>query len=408
MAKKGVFDQDFNEIVEFDDSLDVNAILENPDNDTLEDEDEDKDKKSDTEDVSDINKVFETQAADDTEDVDKDASEDEDDETQKTDDDSPAFDKTKKSSSDAPFTVIFARDMIKQGLLSSFDEEEFIKDIDENGEANALRGLIRREVELNIETAKGDLEEGYKQYLSLVGKGVDPEAALNLTAVQERLAGIKETELDDENNQDLRKEIIRSYFHLTTQFSEDKINKAIQRSIDLGDDVEESKEYLKEMGTIIKDQISTQEQEAEQQTQLREQEKKRQLDTLKDTINSMSEIIPGQKINKQTKDKLYNMITKPIEDKNGRVTSAIWAKRAEDPLLFDTKVAYLVETGFFEKDKPWDKIKTVKTTKEASELEDRLSSLKNTDSTKGIPPSLGSVGSQELSEIMKSTASILK
>lgn len=418
MSKNNVFDQDFSEIVDFDDSLDVNEILEGSPDDVHTDTDEGGDVDNDDKDTDNkpqpdkeeplsVEKALESQVDDDDGDDDVDADDDTDDKDVDDVDKDPAPDDTETSSSDAPFTVIFARDMMEQGLLSSFDEEEFNKDIEEHGEAAALRHLLKNEIDTNIETAKSDLDEGYQQYLNLVGKGVEPDAALNLTTLQENLSSIDESTLESEDNESLRKEVLTNYFQLTTQFSDKKIEKMVQRSIDLGDDVDESKDYLKEMKTLISDQIKHQEQEAEKQTELRRQEQQRQLETLKDTINSMSEVIPGQKINKPTKDKLYGMITKPIEDKNGRTTNALWAKRSEDPLHFDAKLAYLVDTGFFEKDKPWDKLKTVKTSKEASRLEDYLSDKKNTTSRKGSPPSLNSTDPKKISEIVKSTRSIL-
>lgn len=404
---KDLFEHDFNEIVEFDDSLDVNKILEqSPDEldgqDPAEPDDDEEKNKTDEPDISSVNKILEQSQEDEDEDSDKDEDVDED-----IDDDSPDPDDTKTSSSDAPFTVIFARDMMDQGLISSFDEEVFKKSIEVDGEAEALRNLIRNEINTNIETAKADMEEGYKQYLNLVEGGIDSETALNLTVLGERLGQIEISELDKEENSDLRKDILKNYFQMTTQFDDNKIEKLVQRSFDLGDDIEESKEYLEGMKKIVSDRIAQEEQEAARQSQLREQERQRQLETLKDTINSMSEIIPGQRINKQTKDKMYGHITKPITDKSGRTTNALWAKRAEDPLTFDAKLAYLYETGFFEKDKTWDKVKNVKVSKEASELERHLSSKSNTSKT-GMPPTLGSKGSRDIQEIIRSTGSILR
>lgn len=418
MSKNNVFDQDFSDIVNFDDSLDVNDILDGVPDDVQTDTDgddpdddnkttaDDKKKSTDDEPLS-VEKALDAQIADGDDDDDKDDDDPKDVDKVDDVDKDPAPDDTKTSSSDAPFTVIFARDMMEQGLLSSFDEEEFNQEVEEHGEATALRKLLKSEIDTNIETAKSDLDEGYQQYLNLVGKGVEPDAALNLTAFQDKLSAVDESSLDSEDNEDLRKDVLTNYYKLTTQFSDKKIEKMVQRSIDMGDDVDESKDYLTEMKSLISDQIKSQEQDAEKQTELRNQEQQRQLDTLKDTINSMSEVIPGQKINKPTKDKLYGMITKPIQDKTGRTTNALWAKRSEDPLYFDSKLAYLVDTGFFEKDKPWDKIKNVKTSKEASRLEEYLSDKKNTTSRKGTPPTLNTTDPQNIKDLVKSTRSIL-
>jgi len=65
------------------------------------------------------------------------------------------------------------------------------------------------------------------------------------------------------------------------------------------------------------------------------------------------------------------------------MTNAIWAKRSEDPMFFDERLAYLLSTGFFEKGKPWTKAAQSKVTKEISELERVLKDRSNTASLTG-------------------------
>jgi hypothetical protein len=70
--------------------------------------------------------------------------------------------------------------------------------------------------------------------------------------------------------------------------------------------------------------------------------------SLRTDINSTDEIIKDRKINQQTKDKIYNLITTPVKLKDGKTLSAMWAKRAEDPQAFDKKLAYFITTGLFD------------------------------------------------------------
>ena len=116
-----------------------------------------------------------------------------------------------------------------------------------------------------------------------------------------------------------------------------------------------------------------------------EEENRRSLEKLKDDINALDEIIPGVNINKQTKVQMFESITKPVQDGKGRTTNAIWSKRAEDPIFFDQRLAYLYSTGFFEKGKPWTKAVQSKATKEISDLEKALDKKKNTGSGSGAP-----------------------
>lgn len=412
---KGVFDQDFSEMVELDSSLDINDVFSKlPDDDSddggtppdTDDDSDDKTKKTDDDSVLDVNDILKSNVGDDDDGEEDDTSSEED---EGIDDEGSAPDNTNdENSSEAPFTVIFAKDLMEQGLISSFDEEEFSSKVKELGEAGALRDLMKTEIENNINAARADLDEGYQSYLTLLEGGFSQEEATSISSLQKRFNDITSDDLDKEENEDLRKQVLTDYFKLTTQMSDDKISKVVQRSLDLGDDVEESKESLESIKSILKEQIKAQEEENKKQIKLREQQQLQQLENLKETINSITEIIPGQTINKQTKDKLYDILIKPVELENGRSTNALWAKRTEDPIHFDTRLAYLLETGFFEKGKPWNKIKNVKVTKEVSKLEEALKRNKNTGARSGRTVGGSSIQDVSLRKTLDATRAILK
>lgn len=380
---KGIFDQSIENMLELDKSLDINSVLESipaiePETKPEEKEETPETKKVAKEPQLDINKVLDETI--------KESGKKVDDEVDELEEMAPATnEQPTKETSDAPFTVIFAKDLVQQGLISSFDESEFVKQTKELGEATALRNLIKGEIDQNLEAAKEDLEAGYKEYLNLIGKGVPVDTAGSLVDLKNQFEGIKSDDLAKEENVELRKRVMTDYFKLTTSMSQAKIDKLVQSSIDLGDDVEDSKEYLTTLKSAIKEQIQAEEAEAERQAALRADENKRTLESLKETINSLDDVIPGVAINKQTRVKMYEDLTKEVQDGKGRLTNPLWAKRAEDPIFFDSKLAYLLETGFFEKGKPWTKASASKTTKEVSELEKVLSSKKNTTSSIGSP-----------------------
>jgi hypothetical protein len=388
MAKE-VFEQSLDEILEFDRGLDINSVLESiPAIDTEEKKKTPEEEKETKEDkvlsLENINKVLEKQIEETKKDETK--VEPETKEEPKKDDKAPAsLEQSTDDTSDAPFTVIFARDLVKQGLLSSFDEEKFTKDTKELGDAEALRSLIKTEIDANITAAKSDLDLGYQEYLDLIGKGVPVETAGSLVELKNRFEAIKVDELIKEESTDLRKQVLTDYFKLTTSMSDKKIEKAVQNSIDLGDDIEDSKEYLTTLKGLVSDQLKSESDAADRQQKLVEEENRRSLEKLKDDINALDEIIPGVNINKPTKVQMFESITKPVQDGKGRTTNAIWAKRAEDPIFFDQRLAYLYTTGFFDKNKPWTKAVQSKATKEISDLERALDKKKNTGSGTGVP-----------------------
>ena len=382
---KEIFDQDLGEMLEFDSGLDINSVLEtlpaiDKETDTTRKTEEETKKDVDPS-LDNINKVLDKQIADT-----KKSEEDEDKkvEADKKDEKAPAsLEQPTNDTSDAPFTVIFARDLVTQGLLSSLDEAKLVDEIKSVGEAEALRNLIRSEIDANVDAAKSDLDLGYQEYLRMIGKGVQVETAGSLVELKTRFDGIKSDDLIKEENTELRKQVMTDYFKLTTSMSDAKISKLVQTSMDLGDDIDDSKEYLITLKNLVKEQMTAEEEQASKNVKLQEEENRRSLETLKDSINSLDEIIPGVNINKATKVQMYESITKPIQDNKGRMTNAIWAKRTEDPMFFDERLAYLLSTGFFEKGKSWTKAAQSKITKEVSELERVLKDKSNTASLSG-------------------------
>jgi len=247
----------FDEIVEKDDMLDVNAILSGipPATPQKEDEDDESSKKKNktNEPLLDVNKALagieDLVDGDDKTDPedDEDDEDDKKDGEDKTEDSTPDHKDTDEtpSSSDAPFAVIFARDLSGRGLLSDFDEDEFQTTVDEEGEAEALRQLIQKEVNTNIEAAKQDFADGYQQYLELLGKGVPQEQADGLTVLKDFFDSIEEDKLEE--NEELRKEVMTRHLRATTSLTDARIKRMIDRSVDLGEDIEEAKEASKDM-----------------------------------------------------------------------------------------------------------------------------------------------------------------
>jgi hypothetical protein len=352
---------------------------------------------NDNDDLS-VNSFFEGEPINDGDDADKNIDEDD---TPGADSDS---DTSSSNSAPSKFAEVLAKDLMSQGIISSLDDEAFTALVEEKGEVEALRSLITGEISNTSDTIKKDYDDNYQEYLSLVEDGVDKNMAGDLVKSKEVFSAITDEQISDEENSQLRRDILTENYKLTTKFTDARIKKLIDRSFELGEDVEETQEALTGIKESIDEKIESEKKDAVKfkadQDQAIEDSKK----VLRDSIEGLNEIIPGQKINKQTKDKMYGLITKPVQDKNGNTTNALWAKRADDPVHFDHKLAYLVQTGFFEKGKSWDKVKNVKTTKEVSHLEEFLKT--NSSSKSGRATS--NMINKETSDILKSTASILR
>ncbi len=285
-------------------------------------------------------------------------------------DESPASTNNTDDTSSDPFTLIFARHQLEQGNISSLDEEELKKQIDENGEDGALTWLMNQELESRTSSAKDEYDKYAKEYAELREVGIDPETAQNMTYNHEVIDNISEEQVEAEDSEDLRKEILSQHFKATTNFSDDRINKLVKRSIDLGEDVDDAKSALTELKDIYKQNADKAKEEAKNAELQRQEQLQNSLKSLKDKIDGTDEILKGRKINKQTKSKIEQMLTKPVKTNDrGQALNAIWAEREKDPISFDTKVAYFMSMGLFDgKADVFDKNAKTKATQSLKEV----------------------------------------
>ena len=171
---------------------------------------------------------------------------------------------------------------------------------------------------------------------------------------------------EDENGTNLRKGIIAQDY-INSGMSQEKALKLAERSIELGDDLEEAKEALTNLKAFEQNRIASIAQAAEQSKLQKAQEEQERLQNVKSLIDTSEEIIPGVKFNSRTKDKVFDSMT-AIEEytSTGAPINSFLKRMAEDD-EFRVKVHYLdVITEGFTK---WDKIKRAEKSKAVKELE---------------------------------------
>lgn len=283
---------------------------------------------------------------------------------------------------DEPFTLVLARYQLEQGVLSNLDEEELLRINNEEGPAAAMTYLIRSEIELNSGQVKSNYDQYSKEYMELRESGYTPEEAGKMIIDLENLDNLDEEALEDENNDSIRRQLLKENYKATTRFSEDKIDRLIKRSFDLGDDVEDAKEALESLKETRKEAIKISKLNKAKQQQEAEEAYKKGLQTLNDSIQSIEAIVPGENLTKAAKDKILKTITTPVKNtEDGIPLNAIWSKRTEDPIKFDATLAYLLQAGVF--DGKWDKIMKTAGTRVTSNIQSVLDNTKGTGFLKG-------------------------
>ena len=286
----------------------------------------------------------------------------------------PDSDKSSEKSSDdnVPATLLFARFLSEQGNLTSFNEEDFLKDLEDSDETTALSNLWNKEVEKIREGLLEDYEEDVKNYLDLVDSGVDPEIAKDTASSKKFFDSINKADLQDDDKEELRKDILRHKYRLTTRFDDKKIEKLIERTVSLGEDIEEAEEAVDELKQYYAEQIVAEKKQAIAEQEKYKELQKNQLKELKEKIDKVEEVVPGIKLTPKVRQDIFEKITKPVKEINGQPVNSIWAKRLEDPFKFDTIIATLDSMGIF--DGKWDKLLKNTKTKTIDDLKKKLDS----------------------------------
>lgn len=324
--------------------------------------DVDKDKQ---EDQIDVNNIL---SADNN---DNDGDDDKDDNPDTDSTPAPVINKDISSSSSEPFTLVFARYLLEQGNISNLDEKALQDVIESEGEESALSFLIQSEVDYNKTSILENYDLYNQEYIKMRESGVDPEDAAKSIQSLEQLDSINVEDLEDESSSDLRKQILFANYKATTNFSDDRIKKLIQRSLDLGEDLDDVKEALESLKEIKKEEIENLKKTKITEKLNQEKEVKETISNLKTKINSLDEIVPNLKVSKQSKQKIEELLTKPVKQTDqGQMLNGVWSKRMDNPMDFDIKLAYLIELGAF--DGKWDKLIKKTESKITEELKGKM------------------------------------
>ena len=228
---------------------------------------------------------------------------------------------------------LLASALLEQGVLPSLTQEELknIKSFDDIAEA--FKAELR-----NNEYA--GLNEHQKAYLKALESGM-PEQEFK-QSYNQVLDYQKLSETDLEENEELRIRLIKDDF-ISKGYSEEKAAKLAQRSVDIGEDLDDAKEALQVKKEAVKAELDNRIKQYEENLKSQAKATKEQQEKLKQAIfDEKFEIIPGIKNNKQFAQKVYDTITKPagyLED--GRPYNSIFKARMEDPIGFEHKLAYL-------------------------------------------------------------------
>lgn len=266
------------------------------------------------------------------------------------------------------FALVFAKYVAERGVLSNFDEEEFNKVIAEQGEEGALEYLYSSEVETRIDEVKNMYSNDRKEildYIEMKDAGIDADVAKNLSFTKGKYESITNDDLDDDES--LRRSVIKQDLKNTTKMSEDDIDDFVETLVDTGKDVAKAKKSLISVRNNNAEQIKHEKQRVLDNEKKQTEYYKQQVDSLKKSIYDTKEIM-GQNVNKQTLQKIEKFLFEPVgKDANGNDVDGITAWFTKNPEKARINLAYAIITEIM--DGKLDKLEKKARTNSISHLE---------------------------------------
>lgn len=262
----------------------------------------------------------------------------------------------------------------EEGILSALDEETLSKIQTPEDFAEAMENEL-----------KAKLDERQKRIDEALQVGVEPDEVRKYEGTINYLNTITEDAISDEsaNGEKLRKQLIFQDF-LNRGFSKERAQRETQKSFNSGSDVEDAKEALASNKEYFQQEYEDLIAEARAEEEAEKARTKKEAEELKKSILDEKEIFKGLELDKTTREKVYNSISKPVykDPKTGQYLTAIQKYERDNRQDFLKKIGLLftMTDGFTNLDKLVKPTATKQVKKSLRELEHTINTTRrNTD-----------------------------
>lgn len=250
------------------------------------------------------------------------------------------------SSRDSPKSIYssFANALVEDNVLTTISLED-LKELDSS---DKFAELIKKEV-------NNQLEEGQRRIKEALESGVEPQAIQQYESTLNYLNNLSEEVITDESEKatQLRQNLIMQDY-LNRGFSEERAKREVKKSFDAGTEIEDAKESLKSNREFFKKEYDNLLEEAKKETEEETKALQKVRTDLQKLVTSNKDPFEGVTLDKATRQKVYDTISKPIhEDKDGNKYTAIQKYEKENKVDFMYKLGVLFEltNGFKDVDK---------------------------------------------------------
>lgn len=352
MSKDLFGDIDINDLANSEEAIiDSSTTIIKTKNESADKADNKKDKEdsNDSDDGIDINLISNLGSDDDD-------SDDESGNTKKVK--TPAIDANASSSSQSALPSL-ALVLQEAGVFSSLTEED-LKDV------QSVEDIVKA-VEKQIKANElADLSDEDKAYIEARRNGVSHTEFIQTKSNSEQYEKLSDELI--EKNEQLQFELIRRSF-LIKGIDEKTAYKLATKSVEDEDAINEAIEardtLVEYENNILQEKVT----KAKERADAILNTEKTKLDSLKSKINENSEILPGVKVNSQTKDKIFSSMTTPVKSKDNKLQNEVMDLYSSDAeYKMKVHALHILTKGFTD----FSKFKNAAKSSAVKELEDKL------------------------------------
>ena len=293
--------------------------------------------------------------------------------------------KSEKDKGTSPKTNFYS------SIASALKEEGIFPDLDDD----TLNGIKTPEdfAEAVEKTVQARLDERQKRIDAALQADVEPDEVKRYEQTLANLDAIKEEYITDETEKGerLRKNLIYQDFR-NRGYSEARAKREVEKSLNAGTDIEDAKEALESNREYFSTQYQDLIKEAQEEAKEGQRKIKEEAAQLKKSMLEDKEVFTGIALDKTTRQKAFDNITKPVfKTEDGEYLTAIQKYEMDNPVEFRKylSVLFTMTDGF----KNIDGLVKGKVKKEVKqslrELEHKLSSTGRNSS--GNPRYVGGV-----------------
>lgn len=276
-------------------------------------------------------------------------------------------------------------------IASALKEEGIFPDLDDD----TLNGIKTPEdfAEAVEKTVQARLDERQKRIDAALQADVEPDEVRRYEQTLANLDAIKEEYITDETEKGerLRKNLIYQDFR-NRGYSEARAKREVEKSFNAGTDIEDAKEALESNREYFSTQYQDLIKEAQEEAKEGQRKIKEEAAQLKKSMLEDKEVFTGIALDKTTRQKAFDNITKPVfKTEDGEYLTAIQKYETDNPVEFRKylSVLFTMTDGF----KNIDGLVKGKVKKEVKqslrELEHKLSNTARTST--GNPRFVGAV-----------------